>query len=86
MPRVALVQFAPLEPAQSCSSFASSSSSTSASAPDDLSLNPQINLQRAHDLVRSAAEQGAELVTLPEYFLVRPPSPPSPPPHLVSRS
>ncbi|KPV73516.1 uncharacterized protein RHOBADRAFT_54733 [Rhodotorula graminis WP1] len=69
MPRVALIQFAPLEPAQSCSPFASSSSSASASPADDLSLNPLINLQRAHDLVRSAAHQGAELVTLPEYFL-----------------
>lgn len=62
MPRVALIQFAPLEPHQG-----------------DASLN----LQRAHDLVRNAAQEGADLVTLPEYFLVRPslqptPSPPTP--------
>ncbi|TNY17950.1 carbon-nitrogen hydrolase [Rhodotorula diobovata] len=49
MPRVALIQFAPLEPHQG-----------------DASLN----LQRAHDLVRNAAQEGADLVTLPEYFLV----------------
>ncbi|GAA6053313.1 hypothetical protein JCM3770_006680, partial [Rhodotorula araucariae] len=56
MPRVAVIQFAPLEPSPSL-------------ADSEQPLPAELNLRRAHDLVRQAALQGADLVTLPEYFL-----------------
>ncbi|KAJ8293188.1 putative nitrilase [Rhodotorula toruloides] len=68
MPRVALVQFAPLSPS---SSDLPTSASQKNSDDDDnpATLSSQYNLQRAHDYVRQAARQGAELVCFPEYFL-----------------
>ncbi|GAA6024174.1 hypothetical protein JCM10207_005594 [Rhodosporidiobolus poonsookiae] len=56
MPRVALVQFAPLSPSP-------------LSHNPDSSASWQLNLERAHDFARQAALQGAELVCFPEYFL-----------------
>lgn len=66
MPRVALVQFAPLPP----SAPLDSASSTQPDADSQHAHGPsQLNLQRAHDFAKQAAAQGAELVVFPEYFL-----------------
>ncbi|GAA6062837.1 hypothetical protein JCM10212_001843 [Sporobolomyces blumeae] len=54
MPRVALVQFAPLNPDES---------------PRDGRDPHEVNLATALDYVRQAKAQGAELVCFPEYFL-----------------
>uniref|UniRef100_A0A0K3CG80 CN hydrolase domain-containing protein n=1 Tax=Rhodotorula toruloides TaxID=5286 RepID=A0A0K3CG80_RHOTO len=66
MPRVALVQFAPLSPSSSDLPTSASQKNTD---DDPATLSSQYNLQRAHDYVRQAARQGAELVCFPEYFL-----------------
>ncbi|BGP42336.1 hypothetical protein JCM10449v2_006341 [Rhodotorula kratochvilovae] len=63
MPRVAVIQFAPLEPTLPSSSFGADSDD------DEQPLPAELNLRRAHDFIRQAALQGADLVTLPEYFL-----------------
>ncbi|BGP26638.1 hypothetical protein JCM10295v2_005591 [Rhodotorula toruloides] len=67
MPRVALVQFAPLSPASP--DLPTSASQENTDDDDPATLATQYNLQRAHDYVRQAARQGAELVCFPEYFL-----------------
>ncbi|GAA5986212.1 hypothetical protein JCM10908_006457 [Rhodotorula pacifica] len=73
MPRVALVQFASLPPSAPLplpAADASSSSQADTKDADDRTHGPsKFNLQRAHDFVRQAARQGAELVVFPEYFL-----------------
>ncbi|GAA5823894.1 hypothetical protein JCM11251_003336 [Rhodosporidiobolus azoricus] len=63
MPRIALVQFAPLSPSTA------PSSSPPPSSPPEEPASFDLNLRRAHEFVRRAAKQGAELVVFPEYFI-----------------
>lgn len=66
MPRVALVQFAPLSPSSSDLPTSASQKNTD---DDPATLSSQYNLQRAHDYVRQAAKQGAELIVRPPFPL-----------------
>lgn len=70
MPRVALVQFASLSPSAPLDrALLAADSDADADADTDREHAPsKFNLQRAHDFVRQAAQQGAELVVFPEYF------------------
>lgn len=71
MPRVALVQFASLNPWESgaaTSSTANNDDDDDEGRQDSIHAPSSFNLQRAHDFVRQAAKQGAELVVFPEYF------------------
>ncbi|GAA5974706.1 hypothetical protein JCM11641_007233 [Rhodosporidiobolus odoratus] len=63
MLKVALVQFAPLEP-----SIPTSPTTTAIPQPPR-SATWQTNLDRAHGFVREAATGGADLVCFPEYFI-----------------
>lgn len=70
MPRVALVQFASLNPWESGAATSSAADNNAdAGGQDSVHAPSSFNLQRAHDFVRQAAKQGAELVVFPEYFL-----------------
>lgn len=75
MPRVALVQFASLNPWESGaappSSAAAAANDSDEDEQDSVHAPSSFNLQRAHDFVRQAAKQGAELVVFPEYFASR---------------
>ncbi|BGP18685.1 hypothetical protein JCM10213_006907 [Rhodosporidiobolus nylandii] len=66
MPRIALVQFSPLQPALPTSPAAASPAGPSS---QEEPTAWRINLSRALDFVREAAARGAELVAFPEYFI-----------------
>lgn len=69
MPRVALVQFASVNPWESGAATSSAADDNDDDDVQDSGHAPSsFNLQRAHDFVRQAAKQGAELVVFPEYF------------------
>lgn len=69
MPRVALVQFASLNPWESgAASSSAADDNDDDGGQDGVHAPSSFNLQRAHDFVRQAAKQGAELVVFPEYF------------------
>ncbi|GAA5938816.1 carbon-nitrogen hydrolase family protein [Sporobolomyces koalae] len=61
MPRVAIVQFSPESPKTRLTH--------AHDAADQADMNHARNLSRAHQFVRDAKAQGAELVCFPEYFL-----------------
>lgn len=65
MPKIALVQFCPESPSTPLTHSTTSSSSSIEFAHDQ-------NLRKAHEFVKQAKEQGAELVCFPEYFLSGP--------------
>lgn len=70
MPRVALVQFASLSPSAPLPAAALDATRQHHDDRHEQQHAPsQFNLQRAHDYVKQAAKQGAELVVFPEYFV-----------------